>query len=95
MPKEINDEHIRVAAYYIWVTEGFPQGMDEVHWERASAALALLAAESALPDEAAAVQEEAAVTVETAPMPTMAAKLKSEPAPARPAAARTTAKPVA
>jgi hypothetical protein len=78
MSKEISDEHIRVAAYYIWAAEGFPEGMAEVHWERARVALALLAAESTSPDEDSAVPEKAAEIADTAPEPT------TEPAARRP-----------
>lgn len=92
MSKEISDEHIRIAAYYIWVAEGFPEGMAEVHWECARAKLAPLAAELASPDEAAAIQEEAAVNTDPATQPST--ELEAEPAPPRPAA-RKTAKPVA
>lgn len=35
----VNDDHIRTAAYYIWLAEGQPKGMDEVHWHRARAEL--------------------------------------------------------
>lgn len=93
MSKENDNEHISVAAYYIWAAEGFPEGMAEVHWERACAALALLADESAPSDEAAAVSQQAEVTAETASDPTT--ELTAEPAPSRPATARKTAKPAA
>lgn len=33
--QSINDEHIRVAAYYIWEKEGRPNGVDFDHWIRA------------------------------------------------------------
>jgi len=79
MSKEFSDEHIRVSAYYIWVAEGYPEGMAEVHWERARAALELLAGELASPDEAAASAEEAAVTAETAPAPSTGRTSPGEP----------------
>ena len=69
MPKEIDNEHISVAAYYMWVAEGFPEGMAEVHWERACAAFALLADESVPSDDDAAVSQEADVTAGSASEP--------------------------
>lgn len=89
MSKEISDEHIHVAAYYIWVAEGFPEGMAEMHWERARAALTLLTP--------AEVPEEGTVTAEMEPEATkeQTTELKAKPTPASTAAARRAATPVA
>lgn len=35
MTKEINEENIRVAAYYIWEQAGRPEGKDKECWIRA------------------------------------------------------------
>lgn len=37
--KTIDEEHIRTAAYYIWLQEGQPYGMEEHHWTQARAQL--------------------------------------------------------
>lgn len=34
-----SDEAIRERSYYIWVSEGFPDGKDQEHWLRAKAEL--------------------------------------------------------
>jgi hypothetical protein len=34
-----SEDHIRTAAYYIWLDEGRPEGHAEAHWQRASALL--------------------------------------------------------
>lgn len=31
-----NEEHIRELAYYLWVSEGKPDGQSSRHWEMAS-----------------------------------------------------------
>ena len=35
MTNNINEEHIRVAAYYIWQNAGCPSGQDEYFWSMA------------------------------------------------------------
>ncbi|MGD9637696.1 MAG: DUF2934 domain-containing protein [Alphaproteobacteria bacterium] len=37
---DINEEHVRVAAYYIWEKEGRPEGVDFDHWVKAKNAAA-------------------------------------------------------
>lgn len=34
-----NDDHIRTAAYYIWESEGRPNGMNSDHWSRAKTSM--------------------------------------------------------
>lgn len=31
-----NDQHIREFAYYLWISEGKPQGQERRHWEIAT-----------------------------------------------------------
>jgi len=33
------EEAVRIAAYYMWLAEGQPEGRHELHWERARGAL--------------------------------------------------------
>ncbi len=35
MTKQINEENIRLAAYYIWEQAGRPQGQEKEHWIQA------------------------------------------------------------
>jgi len=35
MTNNINEEHIRVAAYYIWQNAGCPQGREKEFWQQA------------------------------------------------------------
>jgi len=43
------DEWIAIAAYYIWKSEGEPQGREADHWERAKADIRQLQQEGILP----------------------------------------------
>lgn len=36
---EIEESHVREAAYHLWLKEGCPEGRDEDHWHRARAQL--------------------------------------------------------
>lgn len=45
MPREITEDDIRVAAYYIWEAEGRPEGRQDAHWQQARAELAAWADE--------------------------------------------------
>jgi hypothetical protein len=36
-----DEEHIRTAAYYLWLEEGQPEGQHLEHWERAHERLAV------------------------------------------------------
>jgi hypothetical protein len=38
--RKIPEDHIRKAAFYIWLEEGRPEGKAEEHWEAARARLA-------------------------------------------------------
>lgn len=31
-----NEQHIRELAYYLWISEGKPQGQERRHWEMAT-----------------------------------------------------------
>lgn len=33
--KDLTEEHVRDAAYRIWLDEGQPHGRDEAHWQHA------------------------------------------------------------
>lgn len=35
MTKKLNEEHIRVAAYYLWENAGRPEGMEKEFWHQA------------------------------------------------------------
>lgn len=35
MTKKLNEEHIRVAAYYLWENAGRPEGMEKEFWSQA------------------------------------------------------------
>lgn len=35
MTKKLNEEHIRVAAYYLWENAGRPEGMEKEFWNQA------------------------------------------------------------
>ncbi len=37
--KDISEDCIATAAYFIWLGEGRPDGMDDAHWHRARAEL--------------------------------------------------------
>jgi hypothetical protein len=40
MPEtHVTEDQIALAAYYIWLTEGRPTGLDEAHWHRARTSL--------------------------------------------------------
>lgn len=39
MPKKINEEYIRVAAYYMWEKAGCPEGREEEFWNQAESQL--------------------------------------------------------
>jgi Protein of unknown function (DUF2934) len=43
------DEWISIAAYYIWKSDGQPEGRDAEYWERAKAELTQLQNEGNLP----------------------------------------------
>ena len=43
------EEWVAIAAYYIWKSEGEPQGREADHWERAKADLRQLQQEGILP----------------------------------------------
>jgi hypothetical protein len=43
------DEWISIAAYYIWKSEGEPEGRDAYFWDRAKAELTQLYKEGSLP----------------------------------------------
>ena len=36
---EIEESHVREAAYHLWLKEGCPDGRDEDHWHKARAQL--------------------------------------------------------
>jgi hypothetical protein len=46
---EFPDEWISIAAYYIWKSDGQPEGRDDEYWERARADLMKLRKEGNLP----------------------------------------------
>lgn len=35
--KQMNEDHVREAAFMIWLNEGQPEGKNEEHWHRAVA----------------------------------------------------------
>jgi hypothetical protein len=43
------EEWVAIAAYYIWKSEGEPQGREADHWERAKADIRQLQQEGILP----------------------------------------------
>jgi hypothetical protein len=60
LSKEIDlpDEWISIAAYYIWKSDGQPEGRDAEYWERAKAELTQLRREGNLPTGQKALEEE-------------------------------------
>ena len=52
------DEWISIAAYYIWKSDGQPEGRDADYWERAKAELMQLRKEGNLPSGRQTLDEE-------------------------------------
>lgn len=52
------DEWISIAAYYIWKSDGQPEGRDADYWERAKAELTQLRKEGDLPTRRQILDEE-------------------------------------
>ena len=52
------DEWISIAAYYIWKSDGQPEGRDAEYWERAKAELMQLRKEGNLPTGRQILDEE-------------------------------------
>ena len=90
MTKEINEENIRVAAYYIWEQAGRPEGKDKECWIRACEQLFA-------PKKTVKVATKKATKAKVAPKKAAAPAKKSEPVkvakPATKPAAKKPAKP--
>ena len=52
------DEWISIAAYYIWKSDGQPEGRDSEYWQRAKAELTQLRKEGNLPTGQKTLDEE-------------------------------------
>lgn len=52
------DEWISIAAYYIWKSDGQPEGRDAEYWERAKGELTQLQKEGNLPTRRQTLDEE-------------------------------------
>ena len=52
------DEWIAIAAYYIWKSDGQPDGRDAHYWERAKAELTQLQKDGDLPTRQQSLEEE-------------------------------------
>jgi hypothetical protein len=86
--RKIPEDHIRKAAFYIWIEEGRPEGKAEEHWETARARLAAeRAPKRKAPAKKAAAGDKPAARAKPAP--------KTEKAPAKTgrAKAKTAKKP--
>jgi hypothetical protein len=56
--QDFPDEWISIAAYYIWKSDGQPEGRDADYWERAKAELTQLRKEGDLPTRRQILDEE-------------------------------------
>ena len=83
--KTINEDYIRVAAYYIWEQEGRPQGRAEEFWIRACDQL--------LAPKAATKKKPATVAKATKTVAKPATKVEAKKEPAKPCAKKSCAKP--
>lgn len=56
--KPDREEQIRARAYEIWIAEGKPEGLEQLHWQLAEQEMALAAAEpNGVPDTPAPPQK--------------------------------------
>ena len=89
MNKNIKEDHIRVAAYYIWEQEGCPEGKAEECWIKACEQL-LAPKKTSKKKTTTAAKPVAKPAVKTVAKP--AAKVEAKKEPAKPCAKKACAK---